>query len=105
MGEKDERPERVFPGRTDPWFIAAMVIVAGGLSAACIACFLSSSPALLWGWFALLPVPALVALAALPVRSNRLELYGDRLVVVYARMRSVIPYAHVRGVLCFVKRI
>ena len=38
MGEKDERPERVFPGRTDPWFIAAMVIVAGGLSAACIAC-------------------------------------------------------------------
>ena len=35
-----------------------MVIVAGGLSAACIACFLSSSPALLWGWFALLPVPA-----------------------------------------------
>lgn len=98
MGEKDERPERVFPGRTDPWFIAAMVIVAGGLSAACIACFLSSSPALLWGWFALLPVPALVALAALPVRSNRLELYGDRLVVVYARMRSVIPYAHVRGV-------
>ena len=98
MGEKGERPERVFPGRTDPWFIAAMVIVAGGLSAACIACFLSSSPALLWGWLALLPIPALVALAALPVRSNRLELYGDRLVVVYARTRSVIPYAHVRGV-------
>lgn len=98
MGEKDERPERVFPGRTDQWFIAAMVIVAGGLSAACIACFLSSSPALLWGWLALLPVPALVALAALPVRSNRLELYGDRLVVVYAGTRSVIPYAHVRGV-------
>ena len=93
MGEKDERPERVFPGRTDPWFIAAMVIVAGGLSAARIACFLSSSPALLWGWLALLPVPALVALAALPVRSNRLELYGDRLVVVYAGTRSVIPYA------------
>lgn len=98
MGEKGERPERVFPGRTDPWFIATMVIVAGGLSAACIACFLSSSPALLWGWLALLPIPALVALAALPVRSNRLELYGDRLVVVYAGTRSVIPYAHVRGV-------
>ena len=44
MGEKGERPERVFPGRTDPWFIAAMVIVAGGLSAACIACFLEVSP-------------------------------------------------------------
>ena len=98
MGEKGERPERVFPGRTDPWFIAAMVIVAGGLSAACIACFLSSSPALQWGWLALLPIPVLVALAALPVRSNRLELYGDRLVVVYAGTRSVIPYAHVRGV-------
>lgn len=98
MGEKGERPERVFPGRTDPWFIAVMVIVAGGLSAACIACFLSSSPALLWGWLALLPVPAFVALAALPVRSNRLELYGDRLIVVYAGTRSVIPYAHVRGV-------
>lgn len=98
MGEKGERPERVFPGRTDPWFITAMVIVAGGLSAACIACFLSSSPALLWGWLALLPIPALVALAALPVRSNRLELYGDRLVVVYDGTRSVIPYAHVRGI-------
>lgn len=98
MGEKGEQPERVFPGRTDPWFIAAMVIVAGGLSAACIACFLSLSPALLWGWLVLLPVPALVALAVLPVRSNRLELYGDRLVVVYAGTRSVIPYAHVRRV-------
>lgn len=98
MGEKGERPERVFPGRTGPWFIAAMVIVAGGLSTACIACFLSSSPTLPWGWLALLPVPALVALAALPARSNRLELYGDHLVVVYAGTRSVIPYAHVRGV-------
>ena len=39
-----------------------------------------------------------MALAALPVRSNRLELYGDRLVVVYAGTRSVIPYAHVRSV-------
>lgn len=97
MDEKGERPERVFPGRTDPWFIAAMVIVAGGLSAACIACFLSSSRAPM-GRLALLPIPALVALAALPVRSNRLELYGDRLVVVYAGTRSVIPYAHVRGV-------
>lgn len=47
MGEKDERPERVFPGRTDPWFIAAMVIVAAVYPRACIACFLSSSPALL----------------------------------------------------------
>ena len=29
---------------------------------------------------------------------GRLELYGDRLVVVYAGTRSVIPYAHVRSV-------
>lgn len=98
MGERGERPEQVFPGRTDPWFIAAMVIATGGLSTAYIACFLSLSPALPWDWLALLPVPALVALAALPVRSNRVELYGDRLVVVYAGTRSVIPYAHVRGV-------
>ena len=59
MGEKNVRPERVLPGRTDPWFIAVMTIVAGGLS---------------------------------------VELYGDRLVVVYAGTRSSIPYARVRGV-------
>lgn len=98
MGEKSERPERVLPGRTDPWFVAVMVIVAGGLSAACIACFAGAGPSSPWGWLALLPVPALVALAALPVRSNRVELYGDRLVVVYAGTRSSIPYAHVRGI-------
>lgn len=98
MGEKNERPEMVLPGRSDPWFIAVMVIVAGGLSAACVACFAGAGPSSPWGWLALLPVPALVALAALPVRSNRVELYGDCLVVVYAGTRSAIPYAHVRGV-------
>ena len=95
MGEKNGRPERVLPGRTDPWFVAVMVAVAGGLSVGCVAGAGPSSP---WGWLALLPVPALVALAALPVRSNRVELYEDRLVVVYAGTRSAIPYAHVRGV-------
>lgn len=98
MGEKNERPERMFPGRSDPWFIAVMVIVAGGLSAACIACFAGAGPSSPWGLLALLPVPAFVALAALPVRSNRVELYENRLVVVYAGTRTEIPYAHVRGV-------
>lgn len=56
-----------------------------------------SGPSSPWGWLALLPVPAFVALAVLPVRSNRVELYEDRLVVVYAGTRSAIPYAHVRG--------
>ncbi|WP_075280310.1 PH domain-containing protein [Thermophilibacter provencensis] len=98
MGEKNVRPERMFPGRTDPWFIAVMAIVAGGLSVRCVACFAGSGPSSPWGWLALLPVPAFVALAALPIRSNRVELYGDRLVVVYAGTRSSIPYARVRGV-------
>lgn len=98
MGEKGAAPERVFPGRTDPWFVAVMAIVAGGLSMGCIACFAGAGPSSPWGWPALLPIPALVALAALPVRSNRVELYDDRLVVVYAGTRSAIPYAHVRGV-------
>ena len=57
-----------------------------------------SGPSSPWGWLALLPVPAFVALAVLPVRSNRVELYEDRLVIVYAGTRSAIPYAHVRGV-------
>lgn len=98
MGERNERPERVFPGRSDPWFIVVMTVVAGGLSAGCIACFASAGPSSPWGWLALLPVPALAALAVLPVRSNRVELYEDCLVVVYAGMRPSIPYAHVRGV-------
>lgn len=97
MDEKSERPELVFPGRSDPWFIAVMAVVAGGLSAGLVACFVASGPSSPWGWLALLPVPALVALAALPVRSNRVELWSDRLVVVYAGTRSTIPYAHVRG--------
>ena len=98
MGEKNVRPERVLPGRTDPWFIAVMTIVAGGLSVGCVACFAGAGPSSPWGWLALLPVPAFVALAILPVRSNRVELYGDRLDVVYAGTRSSIPYARVRGV-------
>lgn len=98
MGEKGAAPERVFPGRADPWFVAVMAIVAGGLSAGCVACFAGAGPSSPWGWLALLPVPALVALAALPVRSNRVELWADRLVVVYAGTRSAIPYAHERGV-------
>ena len=98
MDEKSMRPERVLPGRSDPWFILLMVLVAGGLSAGCLACFLAAGPSSPWGWLALLPVPAFVALAALPVRSNRVELWADRLVVVYAGTRSAIPYVHVRGV-------
>ena len=98
MVEKTTRPERVVPGRSDPWFIAIMVAVAGSLSVSCVACFVSTGLSSPWSWLALLPVPVLVALAVLPVRSNRVELYGDRLVVIYAGMRSAIPYAHVRGV-------
>lgn len=98
MGEKDMRPELVFSGRTDPWFVAVMALVAGGLSVGCVALFVSAGPSSPWGWLALLPAAAFVALAALPVRSNRIELYEDRIVVVYAGARSSIPYAHVRGV-------
>ena len=98
MTEKNVRQDRVFPGRTDPWFIAVMVVVAGGLAAGCVACFVATGPSFPWSWLVLLFVPVFVALAALPVRSNRVELYEDRLVVVYAGVRSSIPYAHVRGV-------
>lgn len=98
MGERSERPERVFPGRTDPWFIAAMVIVAGGLSAGVYRVFPELESRAPMGLARAAARPGPRGLAALPVRSNRLELYGDRLVVVYAGMRSVIPYAHVRGV-------
>lgn len=82
----------------DALFILLMVLLAGGLSAGCLACSLAAGPSSPWGWLALLPVPAFAALAALPVRSNRVELWADRLVIVYAGTRSVIPYAHVRGV-------
>lgn len=98
MTEENVRPDRVFPGRNDPWFIAVMAVVAGGLAAGCVACFVATGPSFPWSWLVLLFVPVFVALAALPIRSNRIELYDDRFVIVYAGTRSAIPYAHVRGV-------
>ena len=88
MTEENVRPDRVFPGRNDPWFIAVMAVVAGGLAAGCVACFVATAPSFPWSWLVLLFVPVFVALAALP----------DRFVIVYAGTRSAIPYAHVRGV-------
>lgn len=98
MTEENVRPDRVFPGRNDPWFIAVMAVVAGGLAAGCVACFVATGPSFPWSWLVLPFVPVFVALAALPIRSNRIELYDDRFVIVYAGTRSAIPYAHVRGV-------
>lgn len=98
MTEENVRPDRVFPGRNDPWFIAVMAVVAGGLATGCVACFVATGPSFPWSWLVLLFVPVFVALAVLPIRSNRIELYDDRFVIVYAGTRSAIPYAHVRGV-------
>lgn len=45
MGTRDdERPERVFPGRNDPWFVAVMTVVASGLSVGFVACFVIATP-------------------------------------------------------------
>lgn len=98
MGEKNGRPERAFPGRSDAWFVVTMAAVAGGLSVGYVACFLGARPSSPWRWLALLPVAVLVALAAPPVCSNRVELWADRLVVVHAGTRTTIPHPHVRGV-------
>ena len=59
---------------------------------------MATGPSFPWSWLVLLFVPVFVALAVLPIRSNRIELYDDRFVIVYAGTRSAIPYAHVRGV-------
>jgi hypothetical protein len=100
MSRSDAQPERVFPGKNAPWFVAVMALVAGGISAWCVARFLSASPSasLPPSRLVLLPIPLVVAMAAVPIRSNRVELYADHLVVVYAGTRSTIPYAHVRSV-------
>lgn len=100
MESHDQKPERAFPGKSAPWLIAIMVLVAGGLSAGCLACFLFVLPTTAWppNWLVLLPIPFIIALTALPVRSNRVELYADHLVIVYAGMYTAIPYDHIRGV-------
>ena len=100
MESHDQKPEKVFPGKSSPWFIAIMVLVAGGLSAGCLACFLFVLPMTVWppSWLVLLLIPLVIALAALPVRSNRVELYADRLVIVYAGTHTAIPYDHILGV-------
>lgn len=100
MSRSDAQPEQVFPGKNAPWFIAAMALAAGGISAWLVTRFLSASALTSWppSWLVLLPIPLVIAMAVVPIRSNRVELYADRLVVVYAGTHSTIPYSHVRSV-------
>lgn len=99
MEPHGQQPEKVFSGKSAPWFIAIMALVAGGLSAGCLACFLFVLPTAVWppSWLVLLLVPLIIALVALPVRSNRVELYADHLVIVYASAHTAIQYNHIRG--------
>lgn len=98
MSRSATQPELVFPGKSDPWFIAVMATVSTTLTAGCVIALLLAGPSVAANWLVLLPVPLVAALAVLPVRSNRVELYADHLVVVYAGMHTTIPYAHVRDV-------
>lgn len=98
MSRSTVQPERMFPGKSDPWFIAVMATVATALTAGCVVALLLAGPGVPANWLVILPVSLVVALAVLPIRSNRVELYADRLVIVYAGMRTAIPYAHVRDV-------
>lgn len=100
MSRGNAQPERVFPGKNAPWFIAVIALAAGGISAWCVTRFLSASALTSWppSWLMLLPIPLVVAMAVVPIRINRVELYADRLVIVYAGTHSTIPYSHVRSV-------
>lgn len=84
-------PELVFRGRVAPWY----GVLAGIVSFAAAALALQS------GMPVGVPVLVLVAgalfLWPIVVR-NRVELYKDRLEIVFGWARTIIPYDHVRGV-------
>jgi len=84
-------PELVFRGRVAPWYGALVGIVS----------FAAAALALQPGMPVGVPVLVLVAGALLlwpVVVRNRVELYKDRLEIVFGWARTIIPYDHVRGV-------
>ena len=84
-------PELVFRGRVAPWY--------GVLSG--IVCVAAAVLALQPGMPAVVPAAVLVvaAVALWPVGvRNRVELYADRLEIVFGWGRTIIPYDHVRDV-------
>lgn len=84
-------PELVFRGKIAPWYGALAGIVSVG------AAVLALQP----GMPAVVPAAVLVAAALFfwpVVVRNRVELYGDRLEIVFGWSRTIIPYDHVRDV-------
>ena len=84
-------PELVFRGRVAPWY--------GVLSG--IVCVAAAVLALQPGMPAVVPAAVLVvaAVALWPVVvRNRVELYADRLEIVFGWGRTIIPYDHVHDV-------
>ena len=84
-------PELVFRGRVAPWY--------GVLSG--VVCAAAAVLALQPGMPAVVPAIVLVAAAIFlwpVVVRNRVELYGDRLEIVFGWSRTIIPYDHVRDV-------
>lgn len=84
-------PELVFRGRVAPWYGVLSGVVA---AAAAVLALQPGMPAV---------VPAIVLVAAaiflwpIVVR-NRVELYANRLEIVFGWGRTIIPYDHVRDV-------
>ena len=84
-------PELVFRGSVAPWYAALSGIV----------CVAAAVLALQPGMSAVVPAAVLVvgAVALWPVVvRNRVELYADRLEIVFGWGRTIIPYDHVRDV-------
>lgn len=84
-------PELVFRGRVAPWYGALSGIVAAA------AAVLALQP----GMHAGVPAAVLVAGAVFlwpAVIRNRVELYRDRLEIVFGWSRTIIPYEHMRDV-------
>lgn len=84
-------PELVFRGRVAPWY--------GALSG--VLCVAVAVLALQPGMTPFVPAALLVAAAFVlwpVVVRNRVELYPNRLEIVFGWSRTIIPYDHVRGV-------
>ena len=96
---KHDKPDIVIPGKNAAWYILLMTGIIAVLTAGTVMALAAFPPEQAWVYpLAILLLAGAAALLFAPVVANRVELYPDRLVVIYGPSHTSIPYTHVHAV-------